>query len=130
LPAVVQVEFRYQGRDYEVSSDELTAEGVACRVAGARAVERIALGTVVSAAGEQRALAPAGYEAAFEALREWRKQAADGKPAYTVLPDATLRLLAVRLPETEAHLAAVHGIGPAKLDQYGDQLLALLATFR
>jgi DNA helicase-2/ATP-dependent DNA helicase PcrA len=73
-----------------------------------------------------------GQEAAFEALRTWRteKARAAGKPAYTVFADSTLRELARRLPADEAGLRRVHGVGPAKLDAYGEELLALLDRLR
>jgi DNA helicase-2/ATP-dependent DNA helicase PcrA len=73
-----------------------------------------------------------GAEVAFERLRAWRteKARAAGKPAYTVFADATLRELARRLPADEAGLRQISGIGPAKLDNYGDELLALLADLR
>ena len=67
---------------------------------------------------------------AFERLREWRRRRADGKPAYTVLPDATLRVLADSKPATERELSMVPGIGPTKLQNYGEELLALLAELR
>ena len=49
-------------------------------------------------------------------------------PAYVVLHDATLDELASQRPVSPAELAAVKGLGPAKLDRYGDELLELLAT--
>jgi ATP-dependent DNA helicase RecQ len=49
-------------------------------------------------------------------------------PAYVVLHDATLDELAARRPRTQGELAAVKGFGPAKLERYGPELLALLAT--
>ncbi len=50
----------------------------------------------------------------------------DGVPAYVVLHDATLRELAACRPRSTAELAAVKGVGPAKLDRYGSELLAVL----
>jgi ATP-dependent DNA helicase UvrD/PcrA len=65
-----------------------------------------------------------------EALRGWRKERAkaDGVPAYVVFNDRTLFALADRRPRSRGELLAVEGIGPTKLDQYGDALLALLAA--
>ena len=62
-------------------------------------------------------------------LRAWRSRRAreDGVPAYVVLHDATLHELAVRRPATSAELAVVKGLGPAKLERYGDELLVVLA---
>jgi DNA helicase II / ATP-dependent DNA helicase PcrA len=65
-----------------------------------------------------------------EALRAWRRKRAeaDGVPAYVVFNDRTLAALTERRPRSRGELLAVDGIGPAKLDRYGDELLALLAT--
>ena len=62
-------------------------------------------------------------------LKAWRSRRAreDGVPAYVVLHDATLHELASRRPVSSAELAGVKGFGPAKLDRYGDELLAVLA---
>ncbi len=63
-------------------------------------------------------------------LRAWRTRRAreDAVPAYVVLHDATLDELAARRPRSPGELAAVKGLGPAKLERYGDELLALLAA--
>ena len=65
-----------------------------------------------------------------EALRAWRRERAkaDGVPAYVVFNDRTLFALADRQPRSRGELLAVEGIGPTKLDQYGDDLLAVLAA--
>ncbi len=47
-------------------------------------------------------------------------------PAYVVLSNAVLRAVAIRRPTTLAELAQVAGIGPTKLDLYGDEILAVL----
>jgi DNA helicase-2/ATP-dependent DNA helicase PcrA len=64
-----------------------------------------------------------------QALREWRlaRARADEVPAYVVFNDRTLAELASRAPRTLAELGAVPGIGPAKLERYGPELLARLA---
>ncbi len=66
---------------------------------------------------------------AVQALREWRlaRARADEVPAYVVFNDRTLAELVARTPQTLAELAAVPGIGPAKLERYGTELLARLA---
>jgi DNA helicase II / ATP-dependent DNA helicase PcrA len=62
------------------------------------------------------------------ALRRWRRERsqADGVPAFVVLHDRTLAAIARTRPTTRAELAGVPGIGPAKLDRYGDELLRTL----
>ena len=66
---------------------------------------------------------------AFGALREWRlaRAKADEVPAYVVFHNATLVEIAERQPSTLAELADVPGVGPAKLERYGDDILAALA---
>jgi DNA helicase II / ATP-dependent DNA helicase PcrA len=66
---------------------------------------------------------------AVQALREWRlaRARADDVPAYVVFNDRTLAELVERTPRTLAELSAVPGIGPAKLERYGSELLAQLA---
>ena len=65
-----------------------------------------------------------------EQLRAWRRKRAeaDGVPAYVVFNDRTLAALAERRPRSRGELLAIEGIGPAKLDRYGDELLSVLAV--
>jgi ATP-dependent DNA helicase RecQ len=65
-----------------------------------------------------------------ERLRTWRldRSRADGVPAYVVLHDATLRELAATQPTTLGELAGVKGLGPAKLERYGDDILEVVAA--
>ncbi len=48
-------------------------------------------------------------------------------PAYVVLTDATLTAIAEQRPSDSAALVGIPGIGAAKLDRYGDQVLALVS---
>ncbi len=61
-------------------------------------------------------------------LRSWRLARAkrDGVPAYVVLNDRHLLGIAAVLPTTVSELAACDGIGPTKLERYGDEILAVL----
>ncbi|MFE5335332.1 ATP-dependent DNA helicase UvrD2 [Isoptericola sp. NPDC056573] len=67
--------------------------------------------------------------ALFDALREWRLSVAreTDKPAFTVLGDATLAAIAELKPTSVAQLARVNGVGPAKIDRYGQTILAIVA---
>ncbi|MGV9710688.1 DNA helicase RecQ [Gordonia sp. NPDC003424] len=67
----------------------------------------------------------------FEQLRAWRTGEASrqGKPPYVVFGDATLRELAARRPSTSAELRTVSGVGDAKLERYGDDVLAVIAEY-
>jgi len=74
--------------------------------------------------------AEAASPARIEALREWRRREAARRsvPAYVVLHDRTLASLAAARPSTLDALSAIPGIGPAKLEAYGRDLLALLGA--
>ena len=67
--------------------------------------------------------------AASERLRAWRleRSKADGVPAYVVLSDKHLDGIAERHPTSLVELRACPGIGPAKLESYGDEILEVLA---
>jgi ATP-dependent DNA helicase RecQ len=67
--------------------------------------------------------------ALVEALRHLRATLARaaGVPAYVVFHDRTLEDLAVLRPRTSDELLSVHGIGPAKAEKWGAQILAAIA---
>ncbi len=62
------------------------------------------------------------------ALRAWRTEKAtrEGKPPYIYLTDALVEAIATRQPATLFELRALPGIGPKKLDDYGEDLLAVV----
>ena len=66
---------------------------------------------------------PAGEEdqVLFEELRVLRKRLADQQaiPAYIVLSDKTLHLLAIQRPTTLEEFGMVSGIGEYKKERYG-----------
>ncbi len=66
----------------------------------------------------------------FATLRSLRSELArrDGVPAYVVFPDRTLAEIAARRPRSLAALADVRGVGPARLDRYGEQFLEAVRT--
>lgn len=130
LVATPGVAFYYLGRDYEVTEGEVNRDGVPCREQGGSAVERLPLGQKVFVHGTAMLLGPANYDLVVAKLQEWRRKAAAGKPADTVLSDATLNEIALRQPANEAELSAITGIGPAKLESYGDDILRLLSELR
>ncbi len=78
------------------------------------------------------AAAPAGQAlsgtdtALFEALKAVRRSFATAKsvPAYVVFPDKTLLDMVHLKPQTREQMAMVHGVGAAKLEQYGEAFLA------
>jgi ATP-dependent DNA helicase RecQ len=64
----------------------------------------------------------------FEALRAHRAEVARERrvPAYVVAPDATLHAIADRKPHSESELLAVPGMGPYRVEAYGDGLLEVV----
>jgi ATP-dependent DNA helicase RecQ len=68
--------------------------------------------------------------ARFEALRAWRlaRARAESVPPYVVASDRTLRDVAVQRPHDRAALEQCHGIGPAKAERYGAELLAVIGA--
>jgi DNA helicase-2/ATP-dependent DNA helicase PcrA len=83
------------------------------------------------------AMAASGYRVAdddplYAALREWRTIRAreDGVPAYIVFHDQTLAEIAEMKPPSAAALRRVKGVGPAKIDAYGDEVLELVSRLR
>ena len=73
---------------------------------------------------------PEGAIGLFEALRGWRSEEAlaQGVPAYIVFGDATLRGISVTKPSSLAELGSISGVGQKKLEQYGEALLAVVAS--
>ena len=66
----------------------------------------------------------------YDALKRWRLETAkaEERPAYVIFHNSTLAEIVRRAPRTRDELAAVPGVGPAKLERYGDDVLAALHT--
>ncbi|HYY04016.1 MAG TPA: ATP-dependent DNA helicase UvrD2 [Gaiellaceae bacterium] len=66
----------------------------------------------------------------YTALKRWRLQRAttDDLPAYVVFHNSTLAAIAGRRPRDLSELGAVPGVGPAKLERYGAEVLAVLSA--
>jgi DNA helicase-2/ATP-dependent DNA helicase PcrA len=71
---------------------------------------------------------PTYEEQTFNALREWRKEVALSAevPAFVVFTDATLTAIAEARPVSLEELARLAGVGPSKLEKYGEAVLAVL----
>lgn len=92
------------------------------------AVTRTRKGTARSPERGRRAEIPEAPPALVDALKAWRLEVSrsDKVPAYVVLSDAHLAGIAADRPTTLAELSRCKGIGPAKLERYGDEILAVL----
>ena len=67
----------------------------------------------------------------FEQLRALRRRLADEEsvPAFVVFSDATLRGLAAAKPTGPQAMLRVSGVGPAKLERYGETFLAAIREY-
>ena len=115
------------GRTVVLSAiDAVVAEGELVSSGGARPVLRRP-----GAAAPTRAAQAAPVDADLSArLRDWRleRSRADGVPAYVVATNACLDEVCRRLPADAGELAEVPGMGPARVERYGDDLLELVRT--
>ncbi|HET6667611.1 MAG TPA: ATP-dependent DNA helicase UvrD2 [Intrasporangium sp.] len=72
---------------------------------------------------------PATYdEELYDRLKAWRltRAAEDAVPAYVVFTDKTLEAIAEVRPGTPDELLKIAGIGPSKLEKYGEDVLSLV----
>ena len=110
------------------------AEGVLVAVDGGANL-RVRYGEQVTVRGRPAVLvarpelAP-DVERAEEALRAWRLDRCrrDKVSAFIVLYDRHLRAIATARPRTLAQLRLIDGIGPTKLELYGEEILAVLES--
>ncbi|MDE6018542.1 MAG: AAA family ATPase [Muribaculaceae bacterium] len=67
----------------------------------------------------------------YEALVEWRRAKAqeEGVPAYMILGNKTLVILANEIPQDEEDLSSIPGIGKKKKADYGADLLNIIKNF-
>jgi RecQ family ATP-dependent DNA helicase len=63
----------------------------------------------------------------FEQLKDWRLRAAQGKPAFTVAANKTLTAIAATRPRDEGELLAISGVGPAFIEKFAPEVLAIVA---
>jgi DNA helicase-2/ATP-dependent DNA helicase PcrA len=131
LPAQVGLAVRVLG-GYEGEISAVDEEGVRLSLEGGgsffvRFGERVTHeGVVLTLAGPPSPVA----DQARDSLRAWRleRSRADAVPAYVVLSDKHLDGIAERHPTSMAQLRACPGIGPAKLESYGEEILEVLES--
>ncbi len=86
---------------------------------------------VASPVGGSVVAGPPVNQALLTKLKMWRirRAQADGVPPYVIAHDTLLDALAARPPATIQQLLTMPGIGPKKLETYGEELLALLREY-
>jgi len=64
----------------------------------------------------------------YAVLKKWRLETAkaEERPAYVIFHNSTLAEIVRRAPRTRQELAEVPGVGPAKLERYGDEVLSVI----
>ena len=131
-PAQVEEEKRLLYVGITRARRHLALSWAASRAAGGRRSRKRsrfldAFAPAVVAAQRPKRVLPAG-DPTFDALRDWRleRSRSEGVPAYVVFDNKTLEEIASRRPASRAELAAVPGVGPKKLEQYADEVLAIL----
>ncbi len=67
--------------------------------------------------------------ARYERIRQWRNQMARrlSKPPYLLLTNAQAAVIAARRPASVADLSDVEGLGASRIEEFGAELLAVLA---
>lgn len=70
------------------------------------------------------------YDDVYKALVEWRlkKSRKLGLPAYCVLKNDTIKELAMQLPKTRKDLRGINGIGPSKIETYGEEIIDIITS--
>jgi DNA helicase-2/ATP-dependent DNA helicase PcrA len=113
-------------------------DGRAPKQATRRAQQASAAGARASAGGAAKKAARAAEPelegedlVVFEELRRWRSEVAkrQGGPAFIIFGDAPLKDIAKARPADLRALSRVKGVGPSKLDSYGDDVLEIVARF-
>ncbi len=127
---LVSISGGYEGRIVSRTDEEVlvSTESGPRMYFKAREVLKILETAAGSAQSDEVALDP-DDEVVFEALRAWRIDTATaaGVPAYVVCTDATLREIAIARPTNDAELLAIHGIGSARLENYGDDIIDVVS---
>jgi DNA helicase-2/ATP-dependent DNA helicase PcrA len=132
VPAAVGLALDYAGHSgtvVDLSGSEAVLQVGAARLKVSFGSEvRVQGATVVLTGPGETEGAKSSAEPFESALREWRSEAAKraSVPAYVVLNDSELAGIAARHPKTLAELAQCKGIGPNRLDRWGDEMLATL----
>ena len=72
-----------------------------------------------------------GKSTLYEALKVWRDEKADDEEvmSYNIVPNKTLKNITSVKPVTLRELKAVEGMGPKRVSQYGEEIVAIVRQF-
>jgi DNA helicase-2/ATP-dependent DNA helicase PcrA len=128
LPAQVGLEVAVSG-GYSGTIVDVTPAGALLELEGGGELV-VPFGDAVTANGVTMPLGPADDpdKPLMDALKRWRLDRAksDEVPAYVVFHDATLEEIARKKPRSLEELSEISGVGPAKLDRYGRDVIDAL----
>lgn len=73
----------------------------------------------------------AADDSLFQVLKALRKTISEREkvPPYIIFPDSTLREISEYLPQDEASLLKIKGVGESKLKRYGEEFLNAIKTY-
>jgi len=95
-----------------------------------RARSPVAVGPDTGSRERPARIAPADRSPLSNALRAWRtaRAKADAVAPFIIFHDSTIEAIAERRPRSMADLRRVPGIGPTKLDRYGEEIIAVVVS--
>jgi DNA helicase II / ATP-dependent DNA helicase PcrA len=93
-----------------------------------RGSTRLRWGATVQTDASRATLEPPGFDAVVTALTAWRGRRAvhDKVPSYVVMHNSTRDAIARAQPSTVVALSRCPGIGPTKIERYGDDILVVV----
>ncbi len=128
---VIRLSAGYEGEIVEVRADGalVAVDGVKMTVRFGEVVRIGSRSVVLTAPNIVESLKPQQQEL-YDALAAWRREVStrDNVPAYVVLSNEDVRTLAVAAPKDLKALAACKGMGPKRLERYGDEILSVVDT--
>jgi superfamily II DNA helicase RecQ len=133
LTVEVGEEIKVQG-GYKGVVDRITEEGCVVKLHGGGAEIRVKWGDRIEVGDKTGPLRRSPDDLdddLVERLKKWRRTQAEsqGVPAFVIFHDTTLNEIAAIRPKSADGLLKITGIGPAKLEAYGEELIDLLSDF-
>lgn len=92
------------------------------------AAEPSSMPTTTLSEDAPRSSADSSRDARYARLEAWRREtaASEGRAAYLIFNNATLEQIAERNPVDKEELMNIKGVGPVKLERYGDEVIRVL----